>query len=298
MAHQDFHSRGMPTDAIKAAARAAAALLVTLALFLPQAVVRAATRGPASFVLPRLWHRALCALLGIDVVQVGEVDTRPGMVYVGNHISHFDIFVMGACAGAAFIAKGEMAGWPGMRLLGSMQHTLFVSRKARDAVDVATRVAASRRLGHRLVLFAEGTTSRGDSVAAFKSSLFSVLIDAAQAADVDAAAGTVDATEPRGSGTADTSSTRARERPPAHLQPFTLRLLGTDGIAAPEGFDPDLYAFHGGMKAGAHVWRFLRSRGARVEVVLHPPIEVVPGMTRKSLAIAAHTVVASGLGTR
>ncbi len=258
---------------IKAIVRSAVALFVTVVLFLPQAVVRTVTRGPAAFVLPQLWHRALCRTLGIEVVKTGAIDTCPGTVYVGNHVSHFDIFVLGSCTRAAFIAKVEMAQWPGMQLLGSMQQTMFVSRRARDAARVAQRVAKARYRGHRLVLFAEGTTSSGVNVAPFKSSLFSVLIDARHAKSEDGAS-----------------------RAPARLQPFTIRLLETDGMALREGGDRDVYAFHGGAPADAHVWRFLRSRGARAEVVFHPPITVAPDMTRKSLAKAAHAIVAAGLG--
>ncbi|MEO6064865.1 MAG: lysophospholipid acyltransferase family protein [Lysobacterales bacterium] len=257
---------------IKAIVRSAVALVVTVALFVPQALVRTVSRGPAAFVLPQLWHRALCRTLGIEVVQTGAIDTCPGTVYVGNHVSHFDIFVMGSCSRAAFIAKEDMARWPGMQLLGSMQQTLFVSRRARDAARVAQRVAEARRRGHRLVLFAEGTTSSGVDVAPFKSSLFSVLIDSGKHRSDDGA-----------------------QRAPPRLQPFTIRLLETDSTALCQGGDRDVYAFHGGAPAGAHVWRFLRSRGARVEVVFHPPITVRPDMTRKSLAKTAHAIVAASL---
>jgi 1-acyl-sn-glycerol-3-phosphate acyltransferase len=237
-----------------------------MALWPPQLLVRMLARGPASFVLPQLWHRALCRILSIEVERRGAIDALAAIVYVGNHVSHFDIFAVGSCVRAAFIAKGEMARWPGMRLLGAMQQTLFVSRRARDASRVATQVRASRRDGRRLVLFAEGTTSNGIAVAPFKSSLFSVLVD--------------------GSG-ADGSV--------AALQPFTLEIIATDGRALDDGGDRDLYALHGDMDAGRHVLRFLRSRGAHVRISFHPTLRVAEGATRKSVAAASHATVAAGL---
>ena len=248
---------------VMAVAKAVACLVVTASLLPPQAVVRALTRGPVSFVLPQLWHRAMCRVLAIEVERRGEIDMRAGTVYVGNHISHFDIFVLGSCVRAAFIAKGEMAGWPGMKLLGAMQQTLFVSRRARDAAQVATQIAKSRRRGQRLVLFAEGTTTAGVTVAPFKSSLFSMFF---------------------GEGMAN-----------AQLQPFTVELIGVDGHALRDADDRDLYALHGNMAAGAHVWRFLRARGARVRISFHPPLQMGREMTRKSLAAAAHAAVGAGL---
>lgn len=247
-------------------AKALAAIAVTLALFVPQLLVRACTRGPASFVLPQFWHRALCGILAIRIDRNGAVDARPGTIHVGNHLSHFDIFAVGSLVRAAFIAKGEMAGWPGMRLLGAMQQTLFVSRRARDAGAVAAQVAQARRQGRRLVLFAEGTTSSGMSVAPFKSSLFAVFGEPGD----------------------DTASV-------AVLQPFTLELVETDGQPCASAEARDLYAFHGGAEAGAHVWRFLRSRGARLRITFHPALPIHPGASRKDLAASAHAVVSGGL---
>ncbi len=248
--------------------KALAALAITAMLFPLQFAVRQVSGGPGSFAIPRLWHRALCRVLAIEAEQVGDIDVRAGTIYVGNHLSHFDVFVVGACVRAAFIAKGEMAGWPGMKFLGAMQQTLFVSRRARDAAKVAAHVREVLGRGTRLVLFAEGTTSPGVTVAPFRSSLFEIL--------------------------ADPSPPRVEAR----LQPFTLELIQTDGrrIDRGGGGDRDLYAFHGGAPAGAHVWRFLRSRGARLRITFHAPLDATQDMTRKDLALAAHAAVSNALG--
>ncbi len=246
--------------------KALAAGAITAALFPLQLAICALSRGPASFVMPRVWHVALCRVLAIQAEQVGDIDVRAGTIYVGNHLSHFDVFVVGACVRAAFIAKGEMAGWPGMRFLGSLQQTLFVSRRARDAAKVAAHVREVLGRGTRLVLFAEGTTSPGVTVAPFRSSLFEIL--------------------------ADPSPPRLEAR----LQPFTLELIQTDGRRIDRGGDRDLYAFHGGAPAGAHVWRFLRSRGARLRISFHAPLDAAHDMTRKDLAMAAHAAVSGALG--
>ena len=258
----------MRVAALAACGKALIAIAVTVALFPLQLMVRMVSSGPASFVLPQLWHRALCRTLAIDVEQAGAIDTRAGTIYVGNHISHFDIFAVGACVRAAFIAKGEMSAWPGMKWLGAMQQTLFVSRRARDAAKVAATVREAIGRGTRLVLFAEGTTSAGTTVAPFRSSLFEVLADPAP------------------------------PRVESRLQPLTLELADADGRPVGSGGERDLYAFYGGTPAGAHVWRFLRSRGARVRITFHAPIDATHTMTRKELAHAAHAAVKSALGSR
>ncbi len=114
--------------------------------------------------------------------------------------------------------------------------------------------AAQMRPDHDLVLFAEGTTSSGERVAPFKSSLFSLFLG------------------PQAMGPAWT------------LQPFTLDIRSVDGRALSVGGVRDGYAFHGGMEAGTHVKQFLRMSGAVVRVIFHPPITIPPDVDRKVLA--------------
>jgi 1-acyl-sn-glycerol-3-phosphate acyltransferase len=186
---------------------------------------------------------------------------RGGTLFVGNHVSHFDIVLLGSLLRARFIAKDDMERWPGMRFVGELAQTVYISRRRRDAANVAAAIAAQMRPDHDLVLFAEGTTSSGEQVAPFKSSLFSLFLG-------EQAAG---------------------------LQPFTLDIRSVDGCALSAAGDRDGYAFHGNMEAGAHVKRFLRMSGAVVRVTFHPPIGIAPGTDRKALAAQVHGVVASGL---
>ncbi|QWT20188.1 1-acyl-sn-glycerol-3-phosphate acyltransferase [Bacillus sp. NP157] len=243
-----------------------AAMVFASVLLMPlQWVVQRFTNGRATSVLPRLWFRCLRAAMGIRVDVVGTPREGGGTVFVGNHVSHFDILVLGSLLRARFIAKDDMERWPGMRFIGELGQTLFISRKRSDAANVAASLSAKMQAGQDLVLFPEGTTSSGEQVAPFKSSLFSLFIDK------------------DGTGAAWT------------LQPFTLDVVSVDGHALSAGADRDIYAFHGGMDAGAHVKRFLRLSGALVRVVFHPPVTVTPDTDRKALAARLHAVVASGL---
>lgn len=223
------------------------------------------TRGRSAFVLPQLWFGCLRRTLGLRVELVGTPRRAGGTLFVGNHISHFDIVLLGSVLRARFIAKDDMERWPGMRVIGGLAQTLFISRRRRDAADVSANIAAQMRPDHDLVLFPEGTTSCGRQVAAFKSSLFS-LFD-----------------RPHDTGSAWT------------LQPFTLDIRSVDGRQLSAGGDRDGYAFHGNMAAGKHVSRFLRMSGAVVRVVFHPPMTIPPGVGRKDLALQVQAIVASGL---
>lgn len=240
-----------------------ALLALSLVLVPLQVLVRLVTRGPAAAWLPMRWHAGVRRILGIRVEVVGTVGDGHATLFVGNHVSHFDIFVLGGVLPGSFIAKDEMARWPLANKLCALQDTVFVSRNPRDAGRVAAAMHSVLQRRRSLILFPEGTTSDGSAVAPFKSSLFSVFLGPA------AGAWTV--------------------------QPFTLSLQAVDGHELRLGGDRDGYAFHGDMAMGAHLLKFLGLRGARLRLVLHAPRVLAPDEDRKRLAAELHAVVASGL---
>ncbi len=254
-----------PLALLRAAARVVMMLLASVLLMPLQWLVLRCTRGRAAFALPRLWFDCLRRALGLRAEVIGTPRDGGGTLFVGNHVSHFDIVLLGSLLRARFIAKNDMERWPGMRFIGALGQTLYISRRRRDAASVASAIAAQMRPDHDLVLFAEGTTSSGERVAPFKSSLFSLFLGEQAAAQAWT------------------------------LQPFTLDIRSVDGRALAAGGDRDGYAFHSDMAAGAHVSRFLRRSGAVVRVTFHPPIAIAPGTDRKALAAQVHAVVAAGL---
>jgi len=256
-----------PFASLRAGVKIAMILLASLLLMPVQWILMRFTRGRAAFVLPRFWFGCLRRALGIRVEVVGTPRDGGGTVFVGNHVSHFDIVLLGSLLRARFIAKDDMERWPGMRFVGALGQTLFISRQRRDAANVAANIAAQMRPDHDLVLFAEGTTSSGERVAPFKSSLFSLFLGA------------------QASGEAWTP------------QPFTLDVRSVDGRALTMDGNRDGYAFHSNMAAGTHVHRFLRLSGAVVRVVFHPPITIPADIDRKTLAAQLHDIVASGLAS-
>lgn len=247
----------------KAILRVLLLLLWSAALVPVQLLVMLFSRGKAAFRITQLWHRGVCLVLGLRVRVVGLPVHAQQAVYVSNHVSHFDIPVIGSVLRAAFVAKAEMAKWPVAAFMARLQQTVFISRESRDGPKVAQRIAAEISAGRSLLLFPEGTTSDGSTVAPFKSTLFAILFPPTPA--------------------------------PWLVQPFTLVVLATDGKPVRDQAGRDVYAYYGDMHAGRHAWAFLRSRGAIVQLVFHEPIRSSEELDRKSLAALAHRVVRSGL---
>jgi 1-acyl-sn-glycerol-3-phosphate acyltransferase len=250
-------------DPILAAGRAFACITLTGVLLVP-AVLLAAVVGRVPPWLKRAWHHGCCALFGLEIRTHGEPALAGGTLYVANHISYLDIAVLGAVLNVPFVAKSEVAGWPVIGLIGRLGATLFVDRRAGRARGQRDALAARLAAGERLILFAEGTSSRGERVLPFKSALFAAL------AQGDAG-------------------------PTIQMQPVSIaypRFRGGLGIG--HGMRP-LYAWYGDMTLLPHIWSALGLPGAEVEVRFHPPLAAAAFTSRKALARHAQQQVAEGL---
>ena len=122
---------------------------------------------------PHWYHRRVCRLFGIRLEIDGAVVRDKPVLLVSNHTSWLDIPVLSAVAPVSFVAKREVGAWPGVSTLARLQRTVFVDREKRTAVgETAGEIIERLRLGDTVVLFAEGTSSDGNRVLPFRTSLF------------------------------------------------------------------------------------------------------------------------------
>ena len=128
---------------------------------------------PARAGLNRYWSRRLMSMCGIRVVEIGAPVLTGPVLWVANHVSWIDIFVVNSVRATAFVAKSEIRHWPLIGWLAAGAGTLFIERGQRHAVHaVGESVQARFRQGVAVGLFPEGTTSVGDIVRPFHASLF------------------------------------------------------------------------------------------------------------------------------
>jgi 1-acyl-sn-glycerol-3-phosphate acyltransferase len=116
----------------------------------------------------------------------GEMATGRPLLLAANHTSWTDIVILGSLREMVFIAKAQVASWPLFGMLAKLQRTVFIEREKRgkthhQASEIAVRLAA----GDAMVLFAEGTTSDGNRVLPFKTSLFGAAQVAIRETDVE-----------------------------------------------------------------------------------------------------------------
>lgn len=156
-------------------------VLVTI-LLLPVQLLSNRFGWKLSWYLPRWWHRVAVRLMGIRVILHGRLDNHRPLMLAVNHSSWKDIVILSSLADVVFIAKSEVRDWPIFGWLARWQRTIFIERERRRQTGEQVNEVAKRLAdGEIVVLFAEGTTSDGNRVLDFKSSLFGAAASALSA---------------------------------------------------------------------------------------------------------------------
>ena len=91
---------------------------------------------------------------------------------ISNHLSYLDILLISAITPANFVSKADVKSWPLVGWLAQLGGTVFVDRNRRVHVgEVNDEIQSALNQGALVVLFPEGTSSNGETVLPFKSSL-------------------------------------------------------------------------------------------------------------------------------
>jgi 1-acyl-sn-glycerol-3-phosphate acyltransferase len=103
---------------------------------------------------------------------VGAPTSDKPALYVANHISYLDVFVLGKVLRGSFAAKSEVASWPVFGSLAKLGSTLFLERNPWRAAKQIEMVRGHLQQRGSLIMFPEGTSGAGTQVMPFRSSLF------------------------------------------------------------------------------------------------------------------------------
>lgn len=247
--------RGLP-----AAGLVLLTMLILAVLRLLDRPLAGRTRALAAAVV-QIACRIALGLLGIRLQVRGTPLEGPGAI-VANHSSWIDILALNARQRVSFVAKQEVAGWPGIGRLVRLAGTLFIARDRRAAAEQVALFRERLGQGQRLVFFPEGTSTDGQRVLPFKPTLFAAFFDDAL-------------------------------REAMQIQPVTVR------YHAPAGADPRLYGWWGGMSFDSHLLAVLAQRPqGRITLQYHAAIPVRTASDRKALARMLEVQVRAGLQDR
>jgi 1-acyl-sn-glycerol-3-phosphate acyltransferase len=136
------------------------------------AAAAAWSRGGLDERFTRGWCRVACAILSLRVRRIGTPMPGPAL-YAANHVSWLEIIALGSVTPLAFVAKDDVERWPLIGTLAAAAGTLFLRRgSARAAARVVACATLRLAEGRSVAVFPEGTSTTGETVLAFKASLF------------------------------------------------------------------------------------------------------------------------------
>lgn len=245
-----------------AAVRLLLFVLWTLVAIPPYALVMA-VGGPYRSMARIYWSVVRRITNTKVIVRGAETDKRP-LVIVANHTSYMDIVVLGSVVRGAFVAKSEVARWPGFGIIAKLGRTVFVDRKRSAALkqrnEIVRRLVTVRE---PLILFPEGTSNDGNRVLPFKPTLFNVAEKPVEGEEV-------------------------------WIQPVSITYTRVDGLPMGYGWRP-FYAWYGDMDLASHLWELLGFGRLTVEVEFHQPVTAAPFAHRRDLSAWCEAVVRNGV---
>jgi 1-acyl-sn-glycerol-3-phosphate acyltransferase len=138
--------------------------------------------GKTGHRIGQLWGRAVLfgSRVHVTVKGLGRISTSQSYVYMSNHQSNFDIFVLLGCLPVQFrwLAKAELFKIP---IFGrSMRECGYISIDRSDrqsAIQSLNSAADAIRGGVSVMIFPEGTRSRDGSIRPFKKGGFVLAIE-------------------------------------------------------------------------------------------------------------------------
>ncbi len=203
------------------------------------------------FIFYKIFFKGLVKIFGIKI-KLSGIKEGKNIVYISNHVSYLDVFVLGSIIDGIFVAKSEIDSWPLINKICALGKTIFINR--RDILGIKKQMQSIQenlKAGFNVIIFPEGTSSDGSKVLPFKSSLFG-LID---------------------------SNIKEKFK----IQPISIFYEKLDGTPVDRNFRP-FFAWFGNMDLLPHAWQFLGLGFSEVKLNFHKAIKFSKFKNRKEAA--------------
>ena len=129
---------------------------------------------------PLLFYRMIKIITGINInfdsTKLNKKST--GVLYIANHVSWFDIICLGTLLNAKFIAKKEVSKMGIFGFLAKLSNTFFIDNENKNKIiEYNNLIQRKLQQGENFIIFPEGTTSDGNGILGFKSSMLECAFD-------------------------------------------------------------------------------------------------------------------------
>lgn len=117
-----------------------------------------------------LWARAFVRIANVRIETVGA-PPKPPFFLVSNHLSYMDVPALRVVVQGVFVAKGEIENWFLAGRICRDMGAIYINRQNRRDIPRAGGVITERlAAGEGVIVFPEGTSTRGETVLPFNSS--------------------------------------------------------------------------------------------------------------------------------
>jgi 1-acyl-sn-glycerol-3-phosphate acyltransferase len=117
-----------------------------------------------------MWARTFVKISGMRIEVIGT-PPRPPFFLVSNHLSYTDIMVLRSIVTGVFVAKSDIREWVIAGKIVRNMGNIFIDRQnRRDIPRAGELIIDALDRGEGVIVFPEGTTSKGEDVLPFNSS--------------------------------------------------------------------------------------------------------------------------------
>lgn len=121
-------------------------------------------------IIFRTWSLWFVKISNMKIEVVGEPPHSPFLL-VCNHLSYTDIPTIRAVVEGIYVAKGEIEGWFAAGKIVRDIGNIYINRQnKRDIPRANKKVLEALENGEGVIIFPEGTSTKGEEVLPFKSS--------------------------------------------------------------------------------------------------------------------------------
>jgi 1-acyl-sn-glycerol-3-phosphate acyltransferase len=126
----------------------------------------------------RHWAKAMAFALGMKITVEGRPPQAPFFL-VSNHLSYVDIIAFASQLDCVFVSKSEVREWPVVGFLCRSMDIIFIDRERRaDIPRVIALIEKAWQKRQGVIVFPEGTSSKGCGLLPFKPSLLEPAVKA------------------------------------------------------------------------------------------------------------------------
>ena len=125
------------------------------------------------------WHRFIMTTWGRTSARVMQMRVcvegappAPPFFLVANHLSYVDIIAFASVTDCVFVSRHDVAQWPGIGVMAGSVGTIFLNRQSlQDIPRVIAQIDRALADGMGVILFPEGTSTKGEKILPFSPAL-------------------------------------------------------------------------------------------------------------------------------